>query len=166
MADTITSLLSLARQGGIDTTGGRDRRAADLCQVLAGCVAALGPAGERVDVQVPAGLAVGVPGELAARALQPLLENAARMAGSVSVTARRADSRVEVLVTDDGPGVPEELRDALFTPGVSAGGGGSGLGLALARRVARSLGGDARLVRPVGPTVFAVELPAAAPDER
>lgn len=48
---------------------------------------------------------------------------------------------------DDGPGVPAELGERVFDPGVrdDADGDGAGLGLALARRLACSCGGDVRL---------------------
>lgn len=167
MADTVTSLLSLARQGGPGVDGGaREQPRADLDEVLYDCVAALGPAGDRVSVHVPDGLAAQVPADLLRRAVQPLLENAVRLATAVSVTAQPAGTRVQVRVEDDGPGVAEELRDRLFTPGASTRGTSGGLGLSLARRVARSIGGDTVLVSPADPTVFAVELPLAPPAPR
>jgi signal transduction histidine kinase len=49
--------------------------------------------------------------------------------------------RVEITVRDDGGGVPVELRACIFEAGTS-GSGGTGLGLGIARRVARSVGGD------------------------
>jgi two-component system, OmpR family, sensor kinase len=64
-------------------------------------------------------------------------------------------------VTDDGDGVPEEVGD-VFEPGVrDARSEGAGLGLALARRLARSVGGDAVLVSRA-PAVFGILVPAAS----
>src|SRR5690606_23564265 len=45
-------------------------------------------------------------------------------------------------VEDDGPGVPEALRERLFVPFQTASAGGSGLGLALSRKIAREIGGE------------------------
>ena len=61
---------------------------------------------------------------------------------------------------DDGPGVDPDLGDRVFDPGVGGGGrGGAGLGLPLARRLARSCGGD--VVAGDGPGgCFVLELPA------
>ena len=44
--------------------------------------------------------------------------------------------RAVLSVTDDGPGIPDEIRDSLFRPGVSGRSGGSGLGLAMVHRIA------------------------------
>ncbi|MGZ4495060.1 MAG: ATP-binding protein, partial [Nocardioides sp.] len=67
--------------------------------------------------------------------------------------------RVHVLVADDGPGVPEHLRHAIFEPGRTTSPDGAGLGLPLARRLARAAGGDVRLGEGPG-AVFVVDLPA------
>ncbi|MCZ0985102.1 ATP-binding protein [Streptomyces diastatochromogenes] len=64
----------------------------------------------------------------------------------MTLAARRTADGVQVEVTDDGPGVPESFRDLLFQPGRRAdpgdGHAGAGLGLPLARRLARSAGGE------------------------
>ena len=65
--------------------------------------------------------------------------------------------RVDVI--DDGPGVPEPLRDTLFEPLVSGRADGSGLGLALAREIAREHGGELRHVGRAGETTFSLYLP-------
>lgn len=73
-----------------------------------------------------------------------LLRNGAEAAGrggSVIAMVEENPAGVRVTVEDDGPGVPEELRDRLFLPFVSSKPSG-GLGLALARRFARLHGGD------------------------
>jgi signal transduction histidine kinase len=76
------------------------------------------------------------------QALYPLLENGVRHAcGSVEVALARDNGHVTVAVRDDGPGIEGRDPDELFAPGVSSS-GGAGLGLPLARRLARSCGGD------------------------
>jgi signal transduction histidine kinase len=80
--------------------------------------------------------------EIVTQALYPLLENGVRHArGSVDIAVSRIDGRVLVSVGDDGPGLEGRDPAALFAPGVSTS-GGAGLGLPLARRLARSCGGD------------------------
>ena len=110
---------------------------------------------------MPPGLTAAVPAELLGRSLAPLIDNAARHGRTfVRLSAERRGDRVVVAVTDDGSGVAEEVGD-VFEPGVrDAGSQGAGLGLALARRLARSVGGDAVLVSRV-PAVFAIDVPAA-----
>ena len=77
-----------------------------------------------------------------AAGVAPLIENACAHATSeVSLSARREGHQVALSVTDDGVGIDAALRERLFEPGASAG-AGTGLGLGIARRTARSLGGD------------------------
>ncbi len=87
--------------------------------------------------------AVGAPAELVERALQPLVDNAVRYAEHrVVISAGEQAGDVWIAVDDDGPGVPPELADTLWDPGVrDPGSTGVGLGLALARRLALSCHG-------------------------
>jgi signal transduction histidine kinase len=71
--------------------------------------------------------------------------------------------RVEVEITDNGPGIPTEVRSRLFTPGASTKKGkGMGLGLWWCRTFMRATGGDVVLVStPLGQgSIFVVQLPA------
>lgn len=156
MAETITSLLDLARAA---RPGGAGDESA-LGDLVDAALASVG--GDDVDVRVDRALTVAVPLALGARALAPVLDNAARLASHVTVLSGVHDGWVEVTVCDDGPGVPADLAGIVFEPGRS-GGAGSGLGLALARRIARSVGGDVRLEapRPGSGAVFVLRLPAS-----
>jgi len=77
----------------------------------------------------------------------------------VRLGERMARMALRVDVIDDGPGVPESLRDTLFEPLVSGRADGSGLGLALAREIAREHGGELRHVGRPGETTFSLYLP-------
>ena len=78
-----------------------------------------------------------------------LVENAAKYGGGrVFVTVEPKDSTVDILVEDDGPGIPEERRGELFTRGArldTTGKPGTGLGLAIVRDVAEIYGGSITL---------------------
>jgi signal transduction histidine kinase len=55
--------------------------------------------------------------------------------GRIVIAARSEGNDATVRISDDGPGVPRELRRTLFEPGITTKRGGWGIGLALARRV-------------------------------
>ncbi len=89
-------------------------------------------------------LRIAAPEDMVRRAVSPVIENAARHGGTVTVAASRVAGDVLVRIHDEGPGVPHDSAGRIFDPGWTSG-NGSGLGLALARRVARSIGGDVTL---------------------
>lgn len=90
----------------------------------------------------------GDPSRLA-QLVRNLTDNAARHAsGKIWLKLRRNDGMVELLVSDDGPGIPQQAWERVFDRFVrlddsrSRNAGGSGLGLAVARSIARSHGGE------------------------
>lgn len=92
-----------------------------------------------------------------------LLLNALDFANSrISIaTGRTADGSAEVVVADDGPGVPPENRERIFLRFVTTRPGGNGLGLATSRDIAQAHGGTLAL-RGDGPGAeFVLTLPAA-----
>lgn len=114
----------------------------------------------QVDGQIPAAEGEA---DVVRRALAPLVDNARRHARTgVVLEVSDNDGRVRVAVRDDGPGLDPTLGERAFDPGVrgdSELGDGAGLGLPLARRLARSCGGD--VVAGPGPGgCFVLELPA------
>jgi signal transduction histidine kinase len=78
-----------------------------------------------------------------------LIENAAKYGnGRVFVTVERQRAAVDILVEDDGPGIPEPEREAIFARGArldTTGKPGTGLGLAIVRDVADIYGGRVTL---------------------
>ena len=68
---------------------------------------------------------------------------------------------IEVSVSDNGPGVPADIRGDLFDPFVTTKRDGRGLGLALVAKLARDMGGTVQHVRDGDWTRFRVHLPAA-----
>ena len=69
---------------------------------------------------------------------------------------------VEIMVADNGPGVPDALIDSLFDPFVTGKRDGQGLGLALVDKLAREIGGIVQHDRTANWTRFRVHLPIAA----
>ncbi|MEQ9491770.1 MAG: ATP-binding protein [Alphaproteobacteria bacterium] len=82
------------------------------------------------------------------RCLDNLLANARRYADHVWVQVGRRGERIEVVIDDDGPGIPAEERENAFRPfyrldrSRNPETGGTGLGLAIARDIVRVHGGD------------------------
>jgi signal transduction histidine kinase len=99
------------------------------------------------------------------RIVENLLNNAARHtpAGTaVQVVVTERDKGVVVVVEDEGPGVPDDVKDEIFEPFRQGAGarGGVGIGLSLVQRFAELHGGTARVEdRPGGGARFVVTLP-------
>ncbi len=63
--------------------------------------------------------------------------------GVVRVTAERGPRRgIRIVVEDNGPGIPEEIRERLFEPFTTTKANGTGLGLSIARKLTEALGGS------------------------
>lgn len=115
------------------------------------------------DLYVP-----GIP-KLLRRAVRNLLENARRYTcGDVVVHVQKNDTNTaEILVCDQGPGVPVELQSRIFEPfyrlpGASEKDGGVGLGLALVKSITERHGGSVSCTnRAEGGACFAMRLPLA-----
>jgi signal transduction histidine kinase len=82
--------------------------------------------------------------------------------GNVAVTVEAEANNARFSVSDDGPGIPIEVRNTLFEPGVSTKSGGWGIGLALARRIVEDVhGGHLELASTEGGAKFVATVPAA-----
>ena len=85
------------------------------------------------------------------RCLANLVSNAGRHANAIAITGHRDHRWLTVTIDDDGPGIPQAMREDVFKPffrldnARNVDEGGSGLGLAIARDIARSHGGDLNL---------------------
>jgi signal transduction histidine kinase len=93
-----------------------------------------------------------------------LLLNALDFArGRITVsTSRAGDGRAEVIVADDGPGVPLENREKIFQRFVTTRAGGNGLGLSTSREIAEAHAGTLELRdTPGGGATFVLHLPPA-----
>ena len=81
--------------------------------------------------------------------------------GELSIEAKQNESRVEVDVIDDGPGIPDDLRPRIFDPFFTTKGvgEGSGLGLDIALRIVRTHRGHVDVRSKPGRTEMRVHLP-------
>jgi len=160
--------------------GGVERSRVDISELLQNIVADVAIEAEAqgcsVSLQAEGGLEVSGDIELLRSSFENVIRNAVRYSPpgtQVGITARRAqqpegrDPSVEVIVHDQGPGVPEKDLELIFEPfyrvdaARDRAGGGEGLGLAIAARAVGLHGGviEARNKKPGG-LVVSVLLPA------
>lgn len=84
--------------------------------------------------------------------------------GRIVLQASAGGADATLRVSDDGPGIPREIRRTLFEPGITTKRGGWGIGLALARRVIEDAhGGTLTLDSTDKGTTFVIRFPLATP---
>jgi signal transduction histidine kinase len=101
------------------------------------------------------------------RALRNLVSNALKYGGNADLHIKREGRRINLIVEDNGPGIPPEQMEGIFEPFARAetsrnrASGGTGLGLTIARAIARAHRGDV-LIRnkPEGGVEATLWLPA------
>ncbi len=124
--------------------------------------------GSRLQVRGPVepALAEADP-ERTRQIIRILLDNALRHTPEgtqVTMTSYIENSRAEITVSDQGPGIPRRVQSQIFDrfyTGDSV--SGSGLGLAIARELAQRMGGGIAVTSRRGFTAFTLDLPPAAP---
>jgi two-component system osmolarity sensor histidine kinase EnvZ len=103
---------------------------------------------DRIALTLPAGVYVTARRMALKRSITNLIDNALKHGTRVVVSVCTLTRSAEVIVEDDGPGIPEARTEEAFRPfhrldeGRNLQAGGVGLGLAIARDVARAHGGD------------------------
>jgi signal transduction histidine kinase len=173
MRRLVADLLLLARA---DAERKTQHRAVDLGPVLIEAAAELSAITRDHELSIDANRAVveGARDELHQLMLN-LMENAVRHTPPgtrIRASVERVEGVVRINVSDDGPGIPEDMRERIFERffrGAGDRGGSSGLGLSIVQAVAESHGGTVTLHSPTtngrkrsGGTRFEVVFPAAA----
>lgn len=77
----------------------------------------------------------------------------------MTVRTRPAEGGAELAVADDGPGIPDAVRERIFDPFVSTKEASDGLGLSVARRIVLAHGGEIRVDSSEEGSTFTVVLP-------
>jgi two-component system, OmpR family, osmolarity sensor histidine kinase EnvZ len=141
-------------QGYLDFARGEgpeQPRDVDLVLLIEEVAAALRREGAAVSLALPEELVLPLRPDAMRRCLANLLGNARRFASHIWVTALPLRQGVDVLIDDDGSGIPPAERENVFRPffrldaSRNAMTGGVGLGLTIARDVARGHGGELTL---------------------
>lgn len=154
-------------------TSSGERRVVDLSEVLDRVLAAYGTScqakGARVDWKRPhqADLRVVGDADLLEQAFGNLFRNAIQAVpegeGRIEWTLERsADGKVRVLIADNGPGVPAEVREKLFTPFLTTKAQGTGIGLPFVKKVVDEHSGSIALMDSSAGACFEMRFPAIA----
>jgi two-component system OmpR family sensor kinase len=165
MRRLVADLLLLARA---DAQRELPHEPTDLGRVLVEAAAELGPVadGHELDVDAEHAVVAGAPDDLHRLALN-LMENAIKHTPPgthVRAAVQQENGHVVLTVADDGPGIPEDLRDRIFerfSRGDGDRGGSFGLGLSIVRAVAESHHGTVTLAQQATGTRFVVTLPGS-----
>ena len=82
-----------------------------------------------------------------------------RITRQATLARRRYKQAIQVQISDNGPGIPEDIRDKVFYPLVSGREGGSGLGLTLVQNFVTQHQGTVEFETQPGGTTFTLLLP-------
>ena len=162
MRDMVEATLAFAR--GVSTD--QPLEEVDVAELLEDLARELSETGPQIVFEATGPISADVRRMPIRRALRNLFENAQRYGGGARVTMRKRGDEVEILIEDEGPGIPAEELDHVFDPfsrletSRSRETGGIGLGLSIARSVFRAHGGDVALAnRPEGGLRVIASLP-------
>lgn len=147
------------------------RTASELRSAVRAALDALDPVAREGSVRLESAIGeettARIAGDACMHVLLNLVENGIKYVhpgGRVRVSVEHAEPFVEIVVDDDGPGVPRNERARIFELGARAGTNGArgkGIGLAIVRTIVERAGGRVRVLdSPLGGARFVVSLPA------
>ncbi len=161
----VNELLSMTK---LDSRQALQLAPVELARALQGCVDSLGELACPIESRFGAGLGEVVADQrLLLRAVGNLLRNAQKYGdGKVMLSAARTAEHVEIVVEDNGPGIPEQERERIFEPfyrldrSRDRNTGGFGLGLSIAQKAVALHGGTLRVEDgTLGGARFVISLP-------
>ena len=173
MQNIVNALLTLGRaEAGAMRV---KKKAVDLSSLLEELLELYEPSAEERQLtlqgRIAPNLTIEADRQLLARIFSNLLDNELKYVpagGTILLTALARGKRVEILVEDDGPGIPTEMRDKIFErfarldPSRTLS-GGAGLGLSLVKAFAQLLQGEIGVAESsLGGAAFILTLPASA----
>jgi two-component system osmolarity sensor histidine kinase EnvZ len=146
--------------------GGEKSENVEIAELLRSVAEKAQRGNRKIAADAPEGLTVKVKPNAFRRLLVNLAGNAIRFGKTVEMKAAIEDQHLKVIIDDDGPGIPEHLREDAFRPFVrldharNQNETGTGLGLAISLDIARAHGGDIKLAAsPLGGLRAIVDVP-------
>lgn len=138
----------------------------DLSQLLGEVKADASRNNHTIDLDLTGDLMVPLRRTAFKRCITNLVDNACKHAHNVQVQAQRSSHAIDIIIDDDGPGIPEDQTEEVFRPfhrldtARNLDTAGTGLGLAIARDIARGHGGEITLSRsPIGGLRASIHVP-------
>ena len=131
--------------------GSEKQATASISEMLGEIVAQIRRKGAMVDLHCEGEVDATIRKGALKRALTNLVENAARYGKNITIRAGKRENGIEIIIDDDGPGIPAEARDEVFRPFYRLDAsrnpetGGVGLGMTIARDAVRGHGGEISL---------------------
>ncbi len=104
--------------------------------------------GKEISWRVPERLTYACRSNSLRRAVSNLIDNAVKHAATTRVVLERRTKSIDIIVADDGPGIPEDKLESVFRPferlddARNTEDGSAGLGLSIARSIVQAHGGD------------------------
>jgi len=148
------------------------RRPTDVNGLLAGIVAEYRLAYPGLAFELESDPGIGdwsLDPELMRRVFTNVIKNSVEAlgpaGGTVRVRSEAAGGRLRLVFEDDGPGIPDAVRQRAFEPYFTTKTGGTGLGLAVCRNAVSEHGGTVRIETPQKGARIVVELPEEHADE-
>lgn len=152
MRALLDEFLNFVRQGTLDTAPPQPINPVDLAKRLLEDTQKRGFRVSLGQVEPENGRDVDLREVPVARALDNLIQNGVKYGGTVRISIKIGANFVRFRVEDDGPGIPEEMREEVLKPFTRLDparnqnrGSGVGLGLAITADIARAQGGHLRL---------------------
>lgn len=152
-----------------DQLHAEQNRPLDLVSLIESICDDLDPTGKRLQSRLPAKEVYDCKPMAVRRMLTNVLENGLKYAKNVDISLKTKSDQLSITITDDGPGIPDDKYEQVFTPFFRLEGsrnratGGMGLGLSIVRSVALLHGGEVQLDRaPQGGLLVEIVLPVSA----
>jgi signal transduction histidine kinase len=160
------SMVAVSLQFARDEAASEIRRPTDIVALAQSVVHDMADAGLPVKIQPAEPIVYNCRPDALKRAIRNLLENAVKYGKTACVTIETTPKTIDIIIDDEGPGIPEHEFSRVFDPFYRLEGsrsretGGVGLGLAIAQSIVQSHRGELVLSnRPAGGLRAQISLP-------